>query len=462
MTPHLGKPRDWAAVVLDETGIAVATARTAGTELSLVLQTTEPHAAPIAGQDSAARYQATAQTLRQRVDLREHQIVTVIGGDDVLCQTLRLPTTDAGELRQMLDLQIDNLTPLPVEESVYSFESLETTATETRILLAVARTAAVNERVAALEAVGWRTEVVCVDALVVFRELLRQGALPTDDRLNTLVLGSPAVANFIVFSAGKIITVRSVMLGNKDFIKAELTRTLLAAEVDRPGLAAGKTVFTTWSEPLQATVTELAADAEVLANGAAPQLVSSVCLDTARAGNAQLNLLPEEWRTRRRQARVRQVAVRSLIGLGAVYGLALVIFLTLLGIKQVQISRAEDELRRLQPQYERAKELRQTLTAMQKRLDTQHSALEILREISRVLPENVKLNGFSFKKDDKVTLRGQAQAAGFANEFIGRLDKSAMFTKVTPGGQRIEPGTGLTKFDVDCSLKTIGTGYGTK
>ena len=461
MTPQFGKTRGWAAVVFDDAGIAITTARPAGNDLSVVMQTTEPHV-PVDGQEVTARYQATARTLRQRVDLRDHQIVTAIGGCDVLCQTLRLPTTNAAELKQMLDLQIDNLTPLPVEETVYSFEPLETTATETRILLAVASKGAVNERVAALEAVGWPATVVRVDALAVFRELLRQGALPADDRLNTLVLVSSAVANFIIFTAGNIITVRSVMVGDKNFIQEELTRTLLAAEVERPGLVTGKTIFTTWSEPLRATVAELADGAEVLADSAAPQPALSVCLDTARAGSPQLNLLPEEWRVRRQKARVRQMALRSLIGLGAAYVLALAVFLTMLGIKQAQVSRVEGDLRRLQPQYTSAQELRKTLTAMQKRLDTQHSALEVLREVSQLMPDNVKLNGFSFKKDDKVTLRGQAQAAGFANDFIGRLEKSEMFTKVTPGGQRIEPGTGLTKFDVDCSLKTAGAGYGAK
>ena len=462
MTSHLGKPRGWAAVVFDDDGLAITTARPAGNEFSVVLETTEPHAAPIDGQELTARYQATAQTLRHRVDLSEHQIVTAIGGDDVMCQTLRLPTTDAGELKQMLDLQIDSLTPLPVEEVVYSFEPLETTATETRILLAVARKAAVNERVAALEAIGWPPMIVSVDTLAIFRELLRQGTLPADDRLNTLVIVSPAAANFIIFSDGNIITVRSVMLGDKDFIRDELTRTLLAAEVEHPGLATGKTVFATWNEPLRALVTELAGGAEVLANGTAPSPVRDICLEAARTGTHQLNLLPEEWREQRRKARVRQVAVRSLIGLGAVYVVALVTFLTMLGIKQAQISGVAHQLGNLQSQFTSAQELRKTLLTMQQRLDTQHSALEVLREASLLMPDNVKLTGFNFKKDDKVMLRGQAQAAGFANDFIGRLEKSELFSKVTPGQQRIDPGTGLTKFDVECSLKITGVAHASK
>ena len=462
MSPHLGKAHGWAAIVFDEAGIAITTARPAGQEFSVVLETTEPHAPPIAGQSVTARYQATAQTIRQRVDLGETQIVTAISGDDVLCQTLRLPTIDAGELRQMLDLQIDNLTPLPVEEIVYSYLPLETTATETRILLAVARKAVVNERVAALEAVGWPPMVVSVDVLATFRALLRQGAIPADDRRNTLVLVSPAAANFIVFSGGNILTVRSVLLGDKEFLQDELTRTRIAAEVERPGLTAGQTVFATGSESLRARVAEWAEGATLLTNGTAPHLVRNLCLEVAQSGVDRLNLLPDEWREQRRKRRVRQVAVRGLIGLASVYVVALAIFLTLLGLKQAQTSGVARELARLQPQFTQAQELRKTLLAMQQRLDRERSALEALREVSQVLPDNVKLTGFAFKKDVNVTLRGQAQASGFANDFIGRLGKSEMFAKVTPGQQKIEPGTGLTKFDVDCSLKTTGAGHGNK
>jgi hypothetical protein len=92
---------------------------------------------------------------------------------------------------------------------------------------------------------------------------------------------------------------------------------------------------------------------------------------------------------------------------------------------------------------------------MQKQLDTKFSALEVLREVAVEMPENVKLNGFTFKKDESVTLRAQAQTATLATEFISRLEKQTeMFSKVNAGSMRTEPGTGLTKFDVVCNLKS--------
>jgi Tfp pilus assembly PilM family ATPase len=461
----MNKARGWAAVVFSDDALAVTTARPSGNQVNVVQQTTEPLAPTIEAGD---RLQITAQTLRQRVDLRDHHIVTAIPCEDVLCQTLRLPTTEAGELKQMLDLQIDNLTPLPIEEVVYSFEPLDTLANETRVLVVVARKSAVNERVAALEAAGWPAEIVGIDALAVFRQLARNGLLPVDAKLNTLVLVGPAAANIVVYSAGKIVAIRSVMLGSHGVdevaLREEIQRTLVAAEVERAASETGRTTFATWSDALRprlaALVQTWGGETEFLTNGTSPSPSLSVCIETATGGAAQLNLLPGEWRERRKKAALRTLLIRGAIGLAAIYVAVLLGFLAFMGVQQAQLRRVQGEIKKLQPQFMKARELSRTLVAMQKQLDTKYSVLEILREVTLLLPENVKFNGFSFKKDETVVVRGQAQSAALATDYISRLEHSELFSKVTPGNMRSEPGSGLTKFDVTCTLKSAA--YGTQ
>ncbi|MEI6085652.1 MAG: pilus assembly protein PilM [Verrucomicrobiota bacterium] len=448
----MNKTNNWAAIVFSDAALDVKTTR----EVSA----TEP--LPEGGD----RLQIAAQIIRQRVDLRDHHIVTAIPCEDVLCQTLRLPTIEAGELKQMLDLQIDNLTPLPLEEVVYSFEPLDATANETRVLVAVARKSAVNERIAALEAAGWPAEIVGIDALAVFRQLSRQGVLPADAKLNTLVLVGLTAANIIVYSAGKIVAIRSVMLGghgvDETVFREELHRTLVATEVERAASETGRTTFATWNETVRPQLAALAqtwgGETEFLTNGTSPSPAASVCLETAAAGPTQLNLLPEEWRERRKKAGLRSLLVRGAIGLAALYVLAVLSFLTFMAIRQAQLSRLQSEIKKLEPQFTKARELNRTLITMQKQLDTKYSVLEVLREVTQLLPENVKFNGFSFKKDETVVVRGQAQSAGFATDYISRLEHSPMFAKVVPGNMRSEPGSGLTKFDVTCTLKSSANG----
>ena len=84
------------------------------------IQDADVRAVKDAAADAPLQWQYAAQSLRQQFDPSEHRLVTSVDGGDVFCQILRLPATDPAELKQMLDLQIDNITPLPLEEVVYT------------------------------------------------------------------------------------------------------------------------------------------------------------------------------------------------------------------------------------------------------------------------------------------------------------------------------------------------------
>ena len=106
-----------------------------------------------------------------------------------------------------------------------------------------------------------------------------------------------------------------------------------------------------------------------------------------------------------------------------------------------------------------ARQTQGELVTMRKQLDTKYSALEVLREITTLMPEGVRLSEFAFKKDQTVGLKGQAPSAAVSDDFPSKLEKSELFSKVTPNRSSTEAG-GLTKFDLVCTLKTA-TGVGT-
>ena len=463
----LGAHRGWAAIFFGETSLELATVKTVGGAVDIDRQASASVPPPGEGADPKAGWDAAVQSLRPQINPHEHRIVTAVGCEDVLFQSLRLPTTHDAELKQMLDLQMDAITPLPLEEVVYSFQPIEKTEADTKVLVAVARKAAVNERVAALEAAGLEAEVVAVDVLAMFRALVRRGVLPQDEGLNAFVLVSPTAANIVVHSRGNAVAVRSIILGegalssaeNKAALREELARTFVAAEAEAGDSRIGGVTFATWSEPLTNEVSELArgwsGPSECLRNGTTPTPALSLCMETASEDATRLNLLPEEWRQRRRRTRFRKRLIRAAIGAGAVYVLALVVFLTMTGIRRAQLSRVESEITSQKPEFAKASDLHQLLGEMQKQIDPKYSALEVLREVCALMPENLKLSSFEFKKDATVKLRGQTAAATNATDFISRLEKCELFSKVTPKSIGAAPGGGgLTKFDVDCTLKS--------
>jgi Tfp pilus assembly PilM family ATPase len=462
---RIGHARGCAAVAFGPSSLELATARVDGGQVQ-ILQQTSANAVPAeAAPDTPPQWQVAAQSLRRQFDPREHRVVTSVRCEDALCQTLRLPVTDPGELKQMLDLQIDNLTPLPLEEIVYAFEPVETAEGQTRVLVAIVPKAVVNERVEALETAGLPPEIVSVDALAIFRALSQRAALPTDDRLNVLLILNPTSANVVIHSRGVPLAVRSIVLNaevlaqdqEESFLREELQRTLVAAEADHPQRAIGSVTFLVATEELKSLAERLAdgltAPTTFLSDGAVPSTAASLCLQCAAGGPGLLNLLPDEWRQRRRTAAFRRRLIRGAIVVGTAYALVLAVFLTLLGIKKARLHRVESELRASQPAYQKARQTQSQLMAMRNQLDTKSSALEVLREITVRMPEHMKLNEFVFKKDQSVTLRAQAPSAALALDFQSKLEQCDLFSKVTPGQSRTEGG-GLTKFDLVCTLKT--------
>ena len=457
----LHRPRGWGGVFFAGSQLALATVRGTGDLANVEKESAVPVPAPGADGAVAVGWTAAAQALRQQVDPREYQIVTAVGGEDVLCHTLRLPTTQPAELRQMLELQLDNLTPLPLEDVVYAFEPLETLETETRVLVAVARKAAVNERVAALETAGLPATVVAVDALAVFHAYLKRGLLPRDEKLNTFVQLTPAVAHIIVHWRGQPVVVRSVARGGdqpESVLREELQRTLVGAETAQPGAALGRLSFSVWNEELRANAEGLATGwpepAEFLANGTTPSPAVSLCLETvASDAGPRLNLLPDEWRHRRRKARLRRTMIWGGVVVAVLYVLTVAAFLTLVWMQQSRVDTVAGQVKRRQQRYDAARSLHGELLAMQKQIDTKYSALETLREITVLMPEGLKLNSFVFKKDQTITLRGQAASATAATDFISRLEKCALFANSKTLSVRSEAG-GLTKFEVLCTLKS--------
>lgn len=456
---HIGHARGWAAVAFGSSRLDLTTARADGAEVTVVQEATASATPPEAAADAPLQWPYAAQLLRQRFNPGEHRIVTSVDCGDVFCQILRLPATDPAELKQMLDLQIDNITPLPLEEVVYSFEPLDIVDGQTRVLVAIARKATVNERVEALETAGLQAEIVSVDALAMFRALGKRNLLMTDDNRNVLVRLGPVTADVIVYSREVILAVRSIVLGAEaeSILREELQRTFVAAEAGQPQRARGNVIFLTHDDQAklfaERVASGLRAEASFLTDGVVPSPGLSLCLECAGTAVPPLNLLPDEWRQKRQTAAFRHHLIRGAIGVIALYAMALGVFLTFLVLRNSQLHRVDNEINTHQAEFHKAKALQSELLAMSKQLDLKYSALEVLREVSVLLPDNVKLTSFVYKKDQAVTIKGQSPTAALALDFQSRLEKCDLFSKVVAERSATEAG-GLTKFGLTCTLKT--------
>ena len=90
--------RGWAAIAFGPAGLELTTARSEGTGVNVLKQSSASAAPPAGTPDAAPQWQSAAQSLRQQFDPREHRVVTSVSCEDVLCQILRLPATEAAQV----------------------------------------------------------------------------------------------------------------------------------------------------------------------------------------------------------------------------------------------------------------------------------------------------------------------------------------------------------------------------
>ena len=84
-------------------------------------------------------------------------------------------------------------------------------------------------------------------------------------------------------------------------------------------------------------------------------------------------------------------------------------------------------------------------------VDHRQSALECLREISRLQPEGIELTSFSYRKGDAVKITALGRAVGMVYDFQHRLNESEFFpTPVLKGPRTTRRGEA---FDVTINLE---------
>jgi len=382
---------------------------------------------------------------------------------DVFLSVVVLPTTDAAELRGMLDLQLEKLSPLPAAQTCWTYVVLPrpTAATATRVLLIVASRHSVEAFLGRLEAEGYladRLELPQIDELLA---CLEQGdgvwVFPRrhKERFFTMIAW---------LADGEVQHVGLTLLpeaGWPDVIKAQLAQVVWAGELDgwlqgSPGvhlLADGElaAVF----EPV---LREFAGGpVKVLPPPTEPQLA---LLTAARAQTSQpVPLLPAEQATRYRQVFVDRIWMRSLGAVVLVYLFGVLAYFA--AIEWARHQQAALELTRngLARTYTNTLQLAQQVKILQNQMNLKYAALDSFKAVAEKLPDGLTISSFSFQRGSRVQLFGLAAAndAGKVAAFVGELQATEsagrrLFASVNAPSIRADPASGQNRWDFECEL----------
>lgn len=392
--------------------------------------------------------------------------VACLPPEKVFLRVLQIPAQDFAEAQSMLDLQMEKISPMPVQQIVWTFELLRGPLNlRTAIVVIVARDF-VEEFLGKLETGGYladRLEVPLLDQLLATK-------VQTSGAWVYPGLGPDKQSCLVAWWYDGVLQNLTMIHVPPEpeagrYLRQQLAQMAWAGEVEgwlnvapKWHLVAGPELAVTWEPWLR----EEGAAVEL----AAPSTPGEVAQRTARratGSDVRLNLLPAEFAARYRQMFIDRIWMRSL---GAVIVLVLIgtiAYLAALQFVKYQVAKVETDFRSRGASYTNAIKIKAEVQMMQDQVDLQFAALECWKAVATALPEELTLQSVNFQRGKTLTISGSGPAEAGPrvadyNEALRAMTfkDEPVFSKIAAPDLRITPGQGL-RWTLTAELKRTAT-----
>ena len=383
--------------------------------------------------------------------------------EQVFLRIIHLPKCEPEELRSMVELQLEKLSPLPVNQIVWSFEVVPQSSGELRtVIVIIAERSLVEDFLGKLESAGYLADRL---ELPFLHQLL---TTPIDGdgvwiylqpvEARTLCLtawwygGTLQQVNLLNLPAGEAGTAA---------VGAQLNQIAWAGEIegwlaspprwhlvaDHAGAAGWESALRQWaSEPID------------LVPPLATQALAALTAQRAARSESKANLLPPEFSARYQQQFIDRLWMRGLGALALVYMAAVLIYFGALNVLKYKASKVQDQVTALSANYTNALQLKERVRILQEQVNLKFAALDCWKVASELLPPEVTLTSFSFSKGVRLSLRGNTSADDQSkiaeyNEAMSKatLNGATLFTQVNPYNIAVNGNTAAWSFE--CTLQ---------
>jgi Tfp pilus assembly protein PilN len=357
---------------------------------------------------------------------------------ELLMRTMEFPTSDPAEITSMAGFQIDKFSPFPIDQLAISHEILRETENGALVLMVGVKHEWIDEIGDLFASKG--VHIHSIDARILgWLRLLDKGGHLTGDACELLVINDGLDYVLVILNQNAPIAFRSLPAPKDDQGMAEdlaqeisYTLTTLDTEYSLPAPAAIH--FWNHADLSDSMVSTLQATTglEIRQNklSSLPPLSEGI-IDRTLNRKSRIELIPREWVEHQKKVRMKRMFLISASVIGAAW-LSIMLLLTVvyqtraLSLKKVQRKEAS-----LAPVANQAIQNRQKLKALKGYADRSDSALECLREVTRLLPEgDIEFVSFSYNEDKGVSLRGTAESQEIVYQYNDALADSPLFTQL--------------------------------
>ncbi len=339
--------------------------------------------------------------------------------ESIFFRVIELPAANAEETFGMVELQLEQLSPLPVSQIVWTLHVLGTHASAPKadgtveslqtVVAVIAERRGVEEFLGRLEKEGFladRLEVPMLDQL--------EAVASNEDGtwLFPLTLGGQNAALVAWWCGGTLRNLSFVTLpaaGDRAAdLKSQLSLLMMAGEVEgwltaqpKWHLVADPVNATEWENLLRTALNE---PVSVTAPPSAVELAGRTA--KRAAAEEKLNLLPAEFTARYHQQFIDRLWLRGLAYAGLVYAVFCVFYFSAAGFRGYQTRRVESAVAQISNDYTNAVSLKARYAVLQERQKLKYAALDCWQVVAQQLPPGIQLQRMSFSEGQRLVLSG--------------------------------------------------------
>jgi hypothetical protein len=425
------------------------------------------------GEDAPMPSMQVEQAWRQFFSKRLN--LTWLANEHLYLRVLHLPACeDHDEIKQILEFQLEKISPVPVHQIVWSFELLPCPdPNQQTVLLALAESHAIESLLSKLDTLGYQTDWISFAALHGLADFKPQGDCIRVAWQPRNEASADCMISWHIQGWARevgLIHIPSDQRGAKALI-AHLNHTAWTGELEGWLQEAPKVIFEGPGEPptpWQEATSQWTSHGIEQQTAPEPDQLSQRGAQRSILGQSSINLMPPSIHRGYRQRYIDGLWWSSLKGIGLVYLFGVGIYFAALEWKKTGNMDLQVALRSRANAYTNTMALQAKVNILQEQVDLKYSALDSLRVISELMPDGMSLISYNFRQGKILTLRGNvasdqtSRVTDYHEALIdAQVDGKALFESVsdpsiTAGAtSRRNPGASST-WSFNCELKRSG------
>jgi len=419
------------------------------------------------------------------VKAKNIRIINIVPSHLVITKNIEIPSTKLNEINEIINLQAGRHTPYSREEIIVDYINIGTHKQNyTKILLVIVASNVVKRQIEILGSMRVNLEKIALasEGLAIILPRLIKG--DTKSAPVNLIHVDDRFSDFVIVFKNKPIFARSIHIGTLHIIEdrekymsrfvEETQRSLEAYQSEDIEKIPNRLVLTGAVDKIKELETILR-DNLHLPISAVPYFqnltISNRALKTIQEAkyssflnviapvlareDLKVNLLPEEIKlTKALEARGREL-IKTGIYILAFFILIFSILIVKIHFKSTYLGKLNKGFGSLGKEVQDLGAVSSKINLIKKYLASRGYSLEVLTELYRVIPLDLKISEIKYTAQDEFSIKGTAGSMSTVFTFVDNMEKSEYFkdVKTRYTTKRKEGSKDLTDFEIICLLE---------